>query len=171
MAVLSWDLGKKKTTVCVPQPFLVSSADRSLGFPALGTHLAGATPLHWLTSAGCSPSHAMLCTASFAAHFWDRGSVDHLSRNLTLLSCAGGPSYLWPVTSNGTKPLQFALHVSSTGRGLNNTVQLTDICQQDVTVTDASGATVFQQPPPSNDQAGSCMCAPCALTCSHMSFG
>ena len=49
--------------------------------------------------------------------------------------------------------------MTSTGRGLNNTVQLTDICQQDLTITDGAGNAVFQQPPLSSNQPGSCMCA------------
>jgi hypothetical protein len=61
--------------------------------------------------------------------------------------------------NNNSSPQQFTFWVTSPGRGFNNTVQLSDICQQDIVITDASGKTVFTQPPFSGGQPPSCMCA------------
>jgi hypothetical protein len=77
-------------------------------------------------------------------------------QELSTVCHAGGPSFQWPV-QNHTSPQQFALWVLSTGRGLNNTVELTELCQQNVQVTDATGNVIFAQPPPSANQPGSCM--------------
>ena len=63
-----------------------------------------------------------------------------LCRRWTLrceLLCAGGPSIKWPA-ANSTQPQSFSLRVSNDARGINNTFQLSQLCQQGVQVVGAN---------------------------------
>lgn len=63
-----------------------------------------------------------------------------------ILLCAGGPSITW-TTANTTEPQPFAVQVASDARGLNNTVPLSQLCEQNVQVTgDNSNAVLYTQP-------------------------
>ena len=63
-----------------------------------------------------------------------------------MLLCAGGPSITW-TAANTTEPQSFAVQVASDARGLNNTVPLSQLCEQDVQVTgDNSNTVLYTQP-------------------------
>jgi hypothetical protein len=63
-----------------------------------------------------------------------------------LLTVAGGPSITW-ATANTTQPQSFAVQVASDARGLNNTVLLSQLCEQNVQVTgDNSNKVLYRQP-------------------------
>ena len=60
--------------------------------------------------------------------------------------CAGGPSITW-TAANTTEPQSFAVQVASDARGLNNTVPLSQLCEQNVQVTgDNSNTVLYTQP-------------------------